>query len=218
MRPRTGAEMKAVLEAERGDLPFLLFLDVSDELTVRLLDDAPRLVTIGRHDDCQVSLTGDPKVSSTHAVLERLVETWVISDDGISRNGTYVNEVRISSRRRLSDGDTIRVGDSLITFRETTQSSIVATALDGQSVIAPITPMQRKVLVALCRPMKGDAFALPASNARIADELVLSVEAVKSHLRGLFERFGIGHLPQNHKRAKLVELALQHGVVTPHDL
>jgi DNA-binding NarL/FixJ family response regulator len=75
------------------------------------------------------------------------------------------------------------------------------------------------VLVALCRPFKeGAAFATPATNQEIADELTLSVDAVKTHLRALFEKFGVGALPQNQKRVALVERALQSGLVSEREL
>jgi DNA-binding NarL/FixJ family response regulator len=74
------------------------------------------------------------------------------------------------------------------------------------------------VLVALCRPLGVSAYATPATNRVIADEVHLSVDAVKSHLRVLFDRFGLGDLPQNEKRARLAALALIHGVVQRHDL
>jgi hypothetical protein len=44
------------------------------------------------------------------------------------------------------------------------------------------------------------------------------VDAVKTHLRALFGKFGIEDLPQNQKRVRLVELALKNGIVTPRDL
>ena len=53
------------------------------------------------------------------------------------------------------------------------------------------------MLVALCRPLKDSAYAAPATNKAIADEIHLSVDAVKAHLRVLFERFGLDELPQN---------------------
>ena len=60
--------------------------------------------------------------------------------------------------------------------------------------------------------------ATPATNKEIAEELFLSVEAVKAHLRGLFERFEVGDVPQNQKRVALAERAFRTGSVTPRDL
>jgi len=61
-------------------------------------------------------------------------------------------------------------------------------------------------------------YATPATNRDIAEEVFLSVDAVKTHLRTLFGKFGVEDLPQNQKRVKLVEFALQSGTVTPRDL
>jgi predicted ArsR family transcriptional regulator len=77
---------------------------------------------------------------------------------------------------------------------------------------------QRRVLIALCRPFRGDPpYAVPATNQAIAEELFLSVHSVKSHLRTLFHKFGIEGLPQNQKRARLVALALHSGLVSERD-
>ena len=93
------------------------------------------------------------------------------------------------------------------------------TQVAGQRLaLGDLPPTQRQVLVALARPYKHDEFATPATNQEIADELYLSVDAVKSHLRTLFQRFGIEHLPQNQKRSRLVAEALQSGVVSTRDL
>ena len=46
----------------------------------------------------------------------------------------------------------------------------------------------------------------------------LSVEAIKMHLRTLFVKFGLSDLPQNEKRARLAECAVELGLVTPRDL
>ena len=93
------------------------------------------------------------------------------------------------------------------------------TQIAGQRLtLGDLPPTQRQVLVALARPYKHDEFAVPATNQEIADELHLSVDAVKSHLRTLFQRFGIEHLPQNQKRSRLVAEALQAGVVSTRDL
>ena len=75
------------------------------------------------------------------------------------------------------------------------------------------------MLVALARPFdEASAHATPATNQAIADELYLSVDAVKAHLRNLFTRFGVESLPQNRKRAALVELALRTGAISRSEL
>ena len=65
-----------------------------------------------------------------------------------------------------------------------------------QLAVADLPPTARSVLVALARPYKHDEFATPATNQEIADELHLSVDAVKSRLRDakktLRDRLGDG--------------------------
>ena len=80
-----------------------------------------------------------------------------------------------------------------------------------------LTPTQRRILVSLCRPVRDSAFATPSTNREIAEEVFLSVDAVKAHLRVLFERFGLQDLPQNQKRARLAAVALLQGIVTARD-
>ena len=88
----------------------------------------------------------------------------------------------------------------------------------GPHVGELLTPAQRRVLIALCRPFKDSTYATPATNQQIADELVVSVDAVKSTLRALFEVFGVDDLPQNQKRASLALQAMRSGVITRRDL
>ena len=77
-----------------------------------------------------------------------------------------------------------------------------------------LTDTQLRILAALCRPISaGNHFATPATNQEIAEEVFLSVDAVKGHLRTLYRKFGIEDLPHNQKRARLVELATRGGYV-----
>jgi hypothetical protein len=141
-------------------------------------------------------------------------------DDGLSHNGTWVNGERLTGRRRLADGDTITVGASLVVFRAPPGSSVSSGTLSaaGPHIGELLTPAQRRVLIALCRPFKDSHYATPATNQRIADELVVSVDTVKGTLRALFEAFGVEDLPQNEKRASLALQALRTGVIQPRDL
>jgi pSer/pThr/pTyr-binding forkhead associated (FHA) protein len=161
-------------------------------------------------------------VSRVHAELERVGPGWTISDGGLSRNGSFLNGSRLQGRRRLRDGDTLRFGSTAILYRQpgdlssTGSTTAMATQLPGPS---EVSPAQKSVLRALSRPFaEGASYAKPATNAEIAAELFLSLDAVKGHLRVLFGKFELESLPQNEKRLRLVERALASGAVTLQDL
>ena len=177
-------------------------------------------VTIGRGSACDIRLAWDDKVSRLHAQLDPIGPDWMLIDDGLSRNGTFLNGERLSGRRRLVDGDTFVLGSTTFAYRNpqapTTQRTIVGTEIPTAS---SLSPTQRQVLLALCRPYKHDVpYATPASNQQIATEMYLSVDAVKTHLRALFHKLHIEDLPQNQKRVKLVEWAFGLGLVSRRDL
>jgi pSer/pThr/pTyr-binding forkhead associated (FHA) protein len=177
-------------------------------------------LTVGRGSGCTVRLAWDERVSRVHAGLDRVGDDWTLVDDGLSRNGTFLNGERLSGRRRLRDGDTFVIGSTSFSFRNTAAGSAELTKVGEQLVtVASLSPTQRQIVTALCRPYKHDEpYATPASNQQIADELFLSVDAVKTHLRTLFQKFQIEDLPQNQKRLKLVERVLGLGLVSRRDL
>jgi pSer/pThr/pTyr-binding forkhead associated (FHA) protein len=173
-------------------------------------------LTLGRRGD--VRIDWDQEVSRIHAALECLGDEWLISDDGLSRNGTWVNGERVTGRRRLRDGDVIATGRTMIAFCAPTDVTDRTKSAHGPGLGALLSPAQRRVLVALCRPFREGSYAVPATNQQIADELVVSVDAVKSTLTALFTAFGVDHLPQNQKRATLAQKALRTGIVSRRDL
>src|SRR5262249_38490038 len=121
-------------------------------------------------------------------------------------------------RKRLLDKDTLLVGSTEIAFRAPDRPTPL-TATPTMAAAPELTPAQRRVLVALCRPFASDeSFPRPASNAAIAEELTLSVAAVKTHLRTLFALLSVEELPQNEKRSRLVERAFELGLVSPREL
>jgi hypothetical protein len=215
----TGSELKAIIEAERIGMPFLLWRDQGGTQCIFSLGARVR-ATIGRRASNEIVLSDDDEASRTHAQFERVGEDWTVTDDGLSRNGTFLNGTRITQRRRLADGDIMRFGHTLVEFRNPGEGSTSMTRPDSiQPYVESVTETQRRILIALCRPYKdGGAYATPASNSEIASEVFLGVDAVKNHLRLLFQRFGIAGLPQNQKRARLVECAFQWGLVSERDL
>jgi hypothetical protein len=212
------AELQERLSAERAGAPFLVLRDADNRQ--RLLRLEGERLSIGRGEGNDVPLPWDTEVSRLHAELECIAGEWTIVDDGLSRNGTYVNGNRVSGRARLRDGDVVRIGRTTLGYRRPEDEATVDhTVVAGEPVaLADLPPTQRSVLVALARPYKHGDFATPATNQDIAAELFLSVDAVKAHLRSLFQRFGIEHLPQNQKRSRLVAEAFHRGMLTQRDL
>jgi hypothetical protein len=211
-------ELKERLEAERRGEPFLLYRR-SGEQRIMPLGDAPESLSVGRAEGMDLSLD-DHQVSLLHAELHRIGGQWTVVDDGLSRNGTFLNGERTSGRRRLRDKDELRFGETVVVFRDPGhgEPGETAAAPDGPPV-ERLSDAQRRILIALCRPYReGSPYATPATNKQIAEEVFLSVDAVKGHLRTLFERFELGDLPQNQKRVRLVELTLRSGLITVRDL
>ncbi|MBW8060113.1 MAG: FHA domain-containing protein [Solirubrobacterales bacterium] len=219
-RATSAPELKAQIEAERGGRPFLVFRDGEGKQRIVVVEEGLTELWVGRGESAGLRLDWDEEVSALHAQLEVVRDECTLLDDGLSRNGSFVGGERVHGRRRLRDGDTLRFGRTAVLYRRPGEGAAEATAVAGEvPAAATVSPGQRRVLVALCRPFKeGAAFATPASNQAIAEELHLSVDAVKTHMRALFEKLGVEDLPQNQKRLALVERALQSGVISRRDL
>ncbi|HEX7060301.1 MAG TPA: FHA domain-containing protein [Solirubrobacterales bacterium] len=213
-------ELKAQIEAERAGRPFLVFRSGEDEQRIVTVAEGESGLWVGRGGSADVRLDWDEEVSALHAQIEVVRDECTLRDDGLSRNGSFVNDERVHGRRLLRDGDRLRFGRTAVLFRRPGDSAPEATVVASEvPAAATVSPGQRRVLLALCRPFKdGNAFATPATNQAIAEELHLSVDAVKTHLRALFEKLEVGELPQNQKRVALAERALQSGVVARQEL
>jgi FHA domain len=209
-------ELQSLIRAVRMGAPFLFLRDDGGSLALTALD-GERLV-LGRAPGSDLEITWDPRVSGVHAYLERRGSRWVIEDDGLSRNGTFINGERLRGQRTLRDGDVIGLGDTSIGFRHPEPEPVLATVSVPTVGVSEVSEAQRRVLIALCRPLLGEGPVGPASNEQIAQDLVLSLSAVKGHLRVLFGRFGLDEVPQNQKRLLLAERALATSVVREEDL
>ncbi len=211
------SELKARIEAERSGWPFLLYQDREDRQHVFVFEPGSVDASVGRVPPADLLLGWDSEVSRRHARFERTQDDWVLVDDGLSSNGTFVNGERVTGRRRLNDGDSLRFGSTTMTFR----SPVRAPAGPSDASEAPaevvLSTTQRRVLVALCRPYKA-RFASPATPQQIAEELFLSLGEVKTHLMVLCAKLGVKEQPQNETRVRLVERAFSAGLISERDL
>ena len=112
-----------IREAERAGKPFLVMRDDAGEQRLVTLPADATTVVVGRSEDSDVPIPWDDRVSRTHAQLVRVGTRWYVEDDGFSRNGTWVNEERVTGRRRLDDGDVLRAGHTAVLVRFPAQGS-----------------------------------------------------------------------------------------------
>ena len=213
LRPESAREVVDRLAAQRTGAPYLLFRDGDRRQRILVLQEEPPLVHIGRGPACEIALPWDTEVSRVHAILERAGGHWTLVDDGLSRNGSFVNGHRVRGRTRLENGDELAIGRTRLLFVSDGGPVLASTETTSERERPQLSGAQQRVLLALCRPLLADPFAGPASNREIAEALFLSVDTVKSHLQVLFDRFGIGELPQNRKRAELARRAIESGAV-----
>jgi pSer/pThr/pTyr-binding forkhead associated (FHA) protein len=233
-----GDRSHSVAEAERSGVPFLQFDDEAGTPQVIVLGSDWDSISVGRSRSSELALAWDDLVSRRHANIERAGDGWDVIDDGLSSNGTFVNEERVSGRRRLNDGDRLRFGRTSVLFRSPVPVPAPAAVPAASEPPAPRGPSaaseppsrqrppaatlstnQRRALVALCRPYKeGNRFASPASDQQIADELVLSVGEVRGHLRVLCAKLGIDGQPAGQNRIRLAQRAFATGLVSEQDL
>lgn len=93
------------------------------ELVIHIADGAPRVlplddgrqITFGRHETATVVLT-DPYASDFHARVEPDNDGWTLVDEG-STNGTYLNQVRVTTPTPLRAGDQISFGRTSVEVR-----------------------------------------------------------------------------------------------------
>lgn len=216
-RAATPRELQRLLGLEREGKPFVTYRNGAGELEVLVLPGGESVI-VGREPPATVLVNWDLQVSRVHCVLMAVGSQWTVDDDGLSRNGTYVNAARVTQRVVLRDGDQIRVGQTALQFHAPISGTIRNTEVAADVVtVAELSKTQHEVLVALCRPLLTGR-PTPATNAEIGAEVFLGVDAVKVHLRALFRKFDLEQLAQNEKRTTLADRAMRLGLVAERDL
>lgn len=227
-------EVGAIAEARRTGHAFLAFRDGDGRSRIVVLGPSADAVTVGRRSGCDLGLRWDDQVSRLHARFERTLDGWELVDDGLSSNGTFINERRLHGRAVLHAGDVLRFGSTEVTFHTPQAAPAGPNAPTGPTAPnAPAAPLaqrppagpvqlsstQRRVLVSLCRPYQGgNRFATPATDEAIAEDLVIAVGEVRRHIQILCVKLGIDASGTSNARAQLAGAAFAGGIVTEEDV
>jgi pSer/pThr/pTyr-binding forkhead associated (FHA) protein len=200
--------------------PFVVLREPTGRQVTVELDGSRDAVTIGRRAEADVALPWDREVSRLHAELRRVAGEWTITDDGLSQNGTFVNEVRLVGRRRLGDGDLIRVGRTRLTFRDPAAAAGLLTLLPGElNAASAFSDQQHAVLRELCRPLAQDGDGVvPATDEAIAAGLGIPVDTVASEMEAFYGVFGLQDVEPAEARVTVARMALGSGIVSFEDL
>ena len=216
----TQEELEVRRAAERIGAPFLVYRDDEGRQHIFSLAVHSQSITLGRRDEADISVPWDPEMSRLHAELELRAGEWTVCDDGFSQNGTWVNGLRLAGRRRLADGDLLRVGRTIFAFCAPAVGSVVGpTLVPGELSVTPrFSEQQQRVLRALCRPLFSDGEGInPASDEEVAEATGIPLEAVVSELDHLGRAMGLEGMPHADQRAEIALLALRSGLVSADD-
>src|SRR3954454_2081629 len=91
----SATELKDRIHAERRGAPFVVFRDGDGGQRIFDLADADRRITVGRRSGNDIALDWDAEVSRVPAALEPMGGAWTLVDDGLSRNGSYLNGAHV---------------------------------------------------------------------------------------------------------------------------
>jgi hypothetical protein len=215
-RKPTEEELAAREAAERLGERFLVYRDEDGNQVIHTLAGARGAVTIGRREEANISIPWDPELSRLHASLELQAGEWTISDDGLSQNGTWVNGLRLAGRRRLADGDLVRVGRTVFAYCDPVPVGVGPTLVPGELSATPrFSEQQQRILRALCRPLFTDGEGInPAPDERVAEETDIPVETVRVELDHLGRALGLEDMPEADQRAEIALLAMRSGLVS----
>lgn len=126
-------------------------------------------LVVGRDDRAEIQIL-DQGVSRRHAEVFRVGEMHFIRDLD-SRNGTYVNEDRISEEL-LRDGDEVRIGSTMLAFEDT---GIESSGAGGSRNVRLAPGGDETTTIRLDDPLSGDLedLAEPSQPVRSQDLQVL---------------------------------------------
>ena len=197
-------------------MPFLLFRDGDGRQRIFGLERAGRTRSRSAGASRRTSRcrgTRRPRACTPSCPTAR--GEWTICDDGWSQNGTWVNGLRLAGRRRLADGDLVKIGRTIMGFHQPGVNGPGPTMVQGELSATPrFSEQQQRILRALCKPLfaDGDGFN-PSSDLEVADATGIDVDVVTQELDLLARLFGLEDMPRPERRAEVALLAVRSGLV-----
>jgi len=185
--------------AEAWDLPAWLAVVEGESEGLRL--ELEPITTIGRDPENTVRLL-DERTSRHHAVLRRNDGVWTLDDLG-SANGTWVGNERITKPWRLSDGDELRVGNTVFRFEWDGEPDARASSVElaDRSSIRILASAQGSVelgeaeagetSVSAAASTDGDALLANARAGGRRLEVLLRIQKALSELREMEDLAGV---------------------------
>lgn len=160
-----------------------LVIDQTGELPKNYLLQVDR-VNVGRSAGNELSFPEDPRLSRNHLVFERRGGLWTVRDLG-SKNGTFVNEHRISSEHPLTVGDVVMAGELSMRLAEVeaieSGHSVMIVGDDVDDVIEH--PFSKTVVADLSSFLKGPSAA--AERPGVAQKQMEALVRAGRELAGL---------------------------------
>jgi predicted component of type VI protein secretion system len=196
---------RAVLKGERSGQPFLIAPDDQGQPGVHIL--ASERTLIGRSAASDVRLN-DPLVSSSHAVITRVGDTYELEDKD-STNGTTLNGAPLRKATRLREDSVIGVGSSWVLFRAPATPAGATAKKDRFE--HDLSPQQKKICDALVAPLLASEDRV-ASVKEIAAETHRAPATVQEHLGNLYALFELKGAPGDLKH-QLAQRLLREGLV-----
>jgi serine phosphatase RsbU (regulator of sigma subunit)/pSer/pThr/pTyr-binding forkhead associated (FHA) protein len=93
-----------------------ILTSVSDNVVKQNFRLSDGKVTIGRHPGCDLHIN-DGSVSRKHAMVDFRDDAYYVQDLD-SRNGTFLNDAKITGPTKLSDGAQVKICDVVFTFQD----------------------------------------------------------------------------------------------------
>jgi pSer/pThr/pTyr-binding forkhead associated (FHA) protein len=215
----TEEELEARNAAEALGERFLVYRDEGGRQHIHVLSGNLPSLTVGRSAEADISVPWDPEMSRLHAELKLHAGEWTVSDDGLSQNGTWVNGLRLAGRRRLANGDLVKIGRTILAYCDPVPIGVGPTLVPGELSATPrFSEQQQRVLRALCRPLFVDGEGInPSTDEQVAEETGIPVEAVAAELDHLGRALGLESMPAADQRAEVALLAMRSGLVSADD-